>query len=95
MAAVDFGDISEAFDTVSFSPQYENEAYLCKETGRIYYCSSDLDDLSDELPEDIRDDRKYIQIPHKKESGRAFILKRYNDAWLRKVCTWKQALSAT
>ena len=77
MAAVDFGDISEAFETVSFSPQYEKEAYLCRETGRIYYCFSDLDDLSDELPEDIRDDRKYIQIPHKNELelGRKLVLR--------------------
>ncbi|MDE0284474.1 MAG: hypothetical protein OXN26_08010 [Gammaproteobacteria bacterium] len=67
MAAVDFGDISEAFETVSFNPQYDKEAYLCRETGRIYYYFSDLDDSGDELPEDIGDDRKYIQIPRKNE----------------------------
>lgn len=77
MAAVDFGDISEAFETVSFNPQYHKEAYLCRETGRIYYCFIDLDDVSDELPEDIGDGGKYIQIPHKKELdlGRNLVLR--------------------
>ena len=77
MAAVDYGDISEAFESVSFSTQYENEAYLCRETGRIYYYFSDLDDAGDELPEDIDDGGKYIQIPHKKELdlGRNLVLR--------------------
>lgn len=77
MAAVDFDDISEAFESVSFGTQYENEAYLCRETGRIYYCFSDLDDLGDELPEDIEDGGKYIQVPHKNELdlGRNLVLR--------------------
>ena len=41
-----------------------HNAYLCKETGRIFY-TSEMGD-SDELPEDI-DDPKYISIPHKND----------------------------
>ncbi len=77
MAAVDFGDISEAFETVSFATQYENEAHLCRKTGRIYYYLGHLHDLGDELPEDIGDGGKYIQIPHKNELdlGRNLVLR--------------------
>ena len=42
-----------------------NSATLCMETGQIFYIS-DFGD-SDELPEDIDDSGKYIEIPHKKE----------------------------
>lgn len=69
MAAVDFDDILEAFETVSFGTSYEKEAFLCKETGRIYYYFEDMNDMSDELPDDIHDNGKYIQIPHKNELG--------------------------
>ncbi|MDE0510392.1 MAG: hypothetical protein OXI88_01200 [Gammaproteobacteria bacterium] len=76
MAVVEFGNISYAFETISFNPQYESEAYLCRDTGRIYYYFSDLDDSGDELPEDIHDGGKYIQIPHKNELdlGRNLVL---------------------
>ncbi len=42
-----------------------NNAYLCKETGQIFY-TSELGD-SDELPDDIDDTEKYITIPHKND----------------------------
>ena len=44
---------------------YFHNAYLCKETGEIYY-TSEMGE-SDELPEDIDDNDKYIAIPHKNE----------------------------
>ncbi len=44
---------------------YTNQAYLDKETGKIYW-HSDFGDNFEELPEDI-DDAKYIEIPHKNE----------------------------
>ena len=48
-----------------------HEAYLCKETGQIFY-TSEMGD-SDELPEDIEDPDRYITIPHNriKDGGRA------------------------
>lgn len=50
---------------VSSAPQYENTAYLNKETGKAYYVSS-LGD-SDELPDDLEENEKYINVPHKNE----------------------------
>lgn len=61
-----FEDILEAFDFVSYAPMYEHEAYLCRQTGKIY-CDSEFADNFEELPEDIADDEKYVVIPHKNE----------------------------
>ncbi|MBU1398298.1 MAG: hypothetical protein KKE00_10935 [Proteobacteria bacterium] len=51
-----------------------HNAYLCKETGDIFYISEMGD--SDELIEDIDDPEKYIAIPHKNELdlGKALVL---------------------
>ena len=63
--AVNFKDIVEAFDFVSFGQMYEHQAFLNKETGEVYWHSELADDF-EELPEDI-DGEKYIEIPHKDE----------------------------
>ena len=62
---VDFREISDALDFVSFGSMYEHQAFLDKETGKIYYHSEYGDDI-EELPEDLDSDR-YIGIPHKNE----------------------------
>jgi hypothetical protein len=62
---VEFKDILEAFEFVSFGSMYEHQAFLDTSTGKIYYHSAYGDDL-DELPED-RDDKRFIEIPHKNE----------------------------
>jgi hypothetical protein len=64
---VDFRDISDALDFVSFGSLYENQAFLDRKTGKIYY-HSELGDDFEELPEDIDSDR-YIGVPHKNELG--------------------------
>jgi hypothetical protein len=63
---VSFRDIQEAFEFVSVGGGDEYEAFLCKETGKIYY-HSELDDDLDELPADIGDSDKFLQIPDKRE----------------------------
>jgi len=64
--AISFSDIEDAFYFVSMDQPEMHHAYLCKETGEIFY-SSEMSDF-DELPEDIDDDPdKYISIPHKNE----------------------------
>jgi GNAT superfamily N-acetyltransferase len=63
--AVEFKDIVDAFDFVSFGQMYTNQAFLNKETGKIYWYS-EYGDNEEELPEDI-DDEIYIEIPHKNE----------------------------
>jgi len=72
--AVSFDDIENAFFFVSTDKMFMNNAYLCKETGEIFY-TSEMGD-SDELPEDIDDPDKYISIPHKNELdlGKALVI---------------------
>jgi hypothetical protein len=64
--AVKFTDISDAVEAVSSGHLGENSAWLCKQSGRIYWQFGD-DDLAEELPEDIDDGEKYVQIPDKRE----------------------------
>jgi len=61
---ISFSDIENAYDFVSFGSPGDHCAYLCKETGKIYY-TSELGEC-DELPEDIEDE-KYIEIPTKRD----------------------------
>jgi hypothetical protein len=65
---VAFRKISEAFDFASLGNEGESRAYLCKQTGEtdLHF---DHSDLNEELPEDIDDEDKYIQLPGKKELG--------------------------
>ena len=55
---VSFRDIQDALEFVSVGDGDEHEAFLCKETGKIYY-HSELDDDLDELPADIGDSDKF------------------------------------
>src|SRR5262249_3743161 len=69
---VSFQDILSAFEFVSFGGMGEHQAFLCRESGKIYWHSdvSDLagsDDLDGELPDDIENDEKYVAIPDKRE----------------------------
>jgi Uncharacterised protein family (UPF0158) len=64
---INFSEIEDAFFFVSSAPEYEHQAFLDRETGKIYYHSEMHGDF-EELPEDIDDDR-YLVIPHKKELG--------------------------
>jgi hypothetical protein len=63
--AANFHDILEAFEFVNFGSMYEHQAFLDKETGKVYY-HSEFGDDEEELPEDI-DDEKYIEIPCQNE----------------------------
>lgn len=62
---VAFKDIVDAFDFVSFGQMYTHQAFLNKETGKIYWYS-EFGDNEEKLPEDIEDE-KYIEVPHKNE----------------------------
>ena len=59
--AVSFSDLQLALEFVSSGGRGENEAYLDRQSGRIYW-HSEFGDNAAELPEDI-DDEKYISIP--------------------------------
>src|SRR6516225_5823007 len=62
--AVSFSDLQLAFEFVS-SGMGENEAYLDRQSGKIYW-HSEVGDNDEELPDDIGDE-KYISIPDKRE----------------------------
>ena len=62
---VSFSDLQLAFEFVS-SGRGENEAYLDRQSGKIYW-HSEFGDNDEELPDDI-DDEKYISIPDKREA---------------------------
>lgn len=64
---LEFQDILESFEFVSFGEIFEHQAFINKETGKIYW-HSEFGDDPEELPGDI-DDEKYISVPHKKELG--------------------------
>src|SRR5579864_4281659 len=63
-----FEEILNAFDFVNLNGVGENNAYLSRRSGKIYWRAefSDLD-LEDELPNDIDDGDKYLTIPDKRE----------------------------
>ncbi|MER8576280.1 hypothetical protein NKH19_29445 [Mesorhizobium sp. M1338] len=63
---VSFKDILLAFEFVSSGGTGEHQAFLCKQSGTLYWHSEFTGDL-DELPDDIDDSDKYAQIPDKKE----------------------------
>jgi hypothetical protein len=63
--AVSFSDLQLAFEFVSSGGMGENEAYLDRQSGKIYR-HSEFGDNDEELPDDIGDE-KYITIPNKIE----------------------------
>jgi hypothetical protein len=63
---VNFSDIQLAFEFVSSGGRGENEAYLDRQSGRIYW-HSEFGDNDEQLPADI-DDENCISIPDKESS---------------------------
>ena len=62
---VSFSELQLAFEFVSSGGMGENEAYLDRQSGKIYW-HSEFGDNDEELPDDIGDE-KYISIPGKRE----------------------------
>jgi hypothetical protein len=60
---ISFSDLQFAFEFVSSGGMGENEAYLDRQSGKIYW-HSEFGDNDEELPDDI-DAEKYIAIPDK------------------------------
>jgi hypothetical protein len=66
---VSFKEISDAFEFISVTAGYEHRAILCRKTGKIYTHSDfpDFEEFNDELPDDVDDEEKYVDIPDKRE----------------------------
>jgi hypothetical protein len=63
-APVKFDDLLAAYEWVSSSSPAENEAFVSRITGNVYWSSSMID-LDEELPNDIEDGSIYATVPHK------------------------------
>jgi hypothetical protein len=87
---VSLKDIQEAFEFVSAAGGGEHQAFLCKQSGKLY-CHSELCDDLDILPDDIDDTEKFIPIADKKELdlgkplaldfAREFLPDDFDDVW--------------
>jgi len=67
-----FGDITQAFEFANTNGDLgEFRAFVCKQTGKIYYQADfpDAEEFNDELPSDIDDEEKYVAVPDKRELG--------------------------
>ena len=64
---IDYTDIEVALDWSSSAGPYENQALICRRTGRVYLQSMHGDFEEEGLPEDIEDGSLYLAVPHKNE----------------------------
>jgi uncharacterized protein UPF0158 len=69
--AISFDKLLDAFEFVSVRTEGQNTVYLCRQTGKTYWHSdfSDFQELEEELPDDIEDETKYIQVPNRNDLG--------------------------
>lgn len=63
--AVAWNEIEDAYLFVDSGDEYGNEAYVSRETGKVYWRSEEGGEL-DELPEEIDPDL-YVALPHKRD----------------------------
>lgn len=67
MVSVKRDDLSVAFDFVSSDEPLMHEAYICVDTGRIFWISQ-LNPIEDEaVPDDLGTSDRYLPIPHKND----------------------------
>ena len=66
MVSVKYDEILTAFEFVSFAAPLEHQAYVCSETGAIYWVS-ELSEEEEEVPDDLGESDRYIAIPHKND----------------------------
>jgi len=64
---IKYADIEAALAWSSSAGPYENEALICRRTGRVYLQSMHGEFEEEGLPEDIEDGTLYVAVPHKNE----------------------------
>ena len=67
--SVDAEALRAAFEFVSFGVPLEHQAYICLDTGRIYWESESAGLNEDDLPDDLETSDRYIAVPHKNDLG--------------------------
>jgi len=66
MTKIYFNELRNAFDFVSSAPKYQHKAYICKDSGIIYWVSESIE-LEEEVPGDLEISESYIPVPHKND----------------------------
>ena len=68
--SVNATDLRTTFEFVSAGAPFEHSAYICLDTGKIYWqsISAGLEEEVD-LPEDLETSDRYIAVPHKNDLG--------------------------
>ena len=66
MHSINFDELRNAFEFVSSGPSSEHNAYICMDTGIIYW-QSNIMDLEEEIPDDVETSDRYIAVPHKND----------------------------
>lgn len=66
MHNINFDELRNAFEFVSSGPSSQHSAYICMDTGIIYWTSNVMD-LEEEVPDDIETSDRYIPVPHKND----------------------------
>jgi Uncharacterised protein family (UPF0158) len=66
MPTVNLDKLEDAMEWAS-SDLTDNEAYICRQTGKIYWIAGDPGMIDEEeIPEDIHDGDKYLPVPDKR-----------------------------
>ncbi|MDR3529601.1 MAG: UPF0158 family protein [Rhodopila sp.] len=63
--SVRFAELLEAFEFANFAHS-ECHAYVCLDTGRVYFVSGQ-EDLDEDVPDDIEESDDYLAIPDKRD----------------------------
>jgi len=66
MHSINFSELRNAFEFVSSGPSSQHSAYICVDTGIIYWTSNVMD-LEEQVPDDLETSDRYIQVPHKND----------------------------
>lgn len=66
MPRVELDELQGAVEWIS-DGIVDNEAFVCRQTAKIYWISGDADPDSEERPEDVDDPEKYAVVPNKYE----------------------------
>ena len=66
MASVKYNDLEMAVDFLSSGTLLDASAYICRETGKIWF-KSDESFEEDELPDNVDDTTRYAVVPDKRD----------------------------
>ncbi|OIQ72444.1 hypothetical protein GALL_459300 [mine drainage metagenome] len=66
MVSINYAELRNAFEFVSLGSRGEQSAYICLDSGVIFWQSSTLE-LDENVPDDIETSDRYISVPHKND----------------------------